>query len=293
MISKFKNTIKLCLFFITLSLLSCNDSTSKLPAYLFIDNVEIETNIFSQGAPTHNISDIWVYSNGNPIGVFNTGELIPILSDDYSNTEISLFAGIRENGIKQSIQIYFLYSEIDINQELIPGSIDTIQPVFKYVDHAKFVFIENFENSNIFNKDLDGNSQTSITISDNNPLTGNYSGEIILTKDNPNIDVTSSAYFNNLPNNGELVYVELDYKCNTEFRFGLIGKDNSTGQEYPYSIIYIKQKEDWNKIYINLTKIIQDSDLDAYKCFFSAIHNEEIDTSKIYLDNVKLLYSEK
>lgn len=293
MISRSLNIINFCLLLVVFLFLSCNDNTSKLPAYLYIENIEIETNIFSQGAPTHNITEIWVYANGNPIGVFNKGEVIPILTDDYSNTDISLFAGIRENGIKQGIQIYFLYREIELNHELTPGSIDTIRAVFKYVDHSNFVFIESFENSNIFNKDLDGNSETNITISNQSPLTGNYSGEIILTEENPNIDVTSSAYFSNLPNNGELMYMEFDYKCNTELRFGLIGKDNSSGQEYPYSIIYLKQKEDWNKIYINLTKIVQDSDLDAYKFFFSAIHNEEIDTSKIYLDNVKLLYSEK
>ena len=279
-------------FFIILIQYSCNNTEAKIPAYIYIDNIELETNIVTQGAPTQNITDIWVYVDGAAIGVFDKQQLIPILADDFQNTEIILVPGIRDNGIKQDIQNYFLYKEITLNKNLEPGIIDTIDAVFRYVDHAEFVFIEDFENGNIFNKEVDGDEYTSIKITGDNPRSGKKCGIIELTKDHDLLEATTKLDYYNLPKKGNLVYLELDYKGNNEFVVGISGKDTG-GNEYKSDFILLKQQDKWNKIYLNLTKEIQKSGLQSYKIYFRAQYNDKNETSTIFLDNIKLLYSQR
>jgi len=292
MIYKFKIKFTFLLIFTILTLYSCNETEAVIPAYIYINNVSLETNNSTQGAPTQNITDIWVYVDGLSTGVFNKQQLIPIISDDYSTTEILLVPGIRDNGIKQDIQNYFLYKEIKLTNNLKPGEIDTISAVFQYVDHADFVFIEDFENGNIFNKDIDGDSYTSINISENNPRSGEKCGIIQLNTEHNHIETTTKFFYYNLPKSGNLVYLEMDYKGDNEFVVGISGKD-ITGNEYKSDFILLKPQESWNKIYLNLTKEIQDSGLESYRIFFKAQHNDTNETTTIFLDNIKLLYSQK
>ncbi len=290
----YKFTIKFIsiLLFIILIQYSCNDPEAKIPAYIYIDNIELETNNATQGAPTQNVTDIWVYVDGVSIGVFNKQQLIPVLADDFQSTEIILVPGIRDNGIRQDIQNYFLYKEITISENLEPGIIDTIDAVFRYVDHAKFVFIEDFENGNIFNKEVDGDEYTSIRISENNPRSGKKCGIIELNNEHNSLETTTKADYYNLPEKGNLVYLELDYKGNNEFVTGISGKDIQ-GNEYKSDFILLKPQEKWNKIYLNLTNEIQAAGLESYKIFFRAQYNNTSETTTIFLDNIKLLYSQK
>ncbi len=290
----YKFTIKFIsiLFFIILIQYSCNDTEAKIPAYIYIDNIELETNNATQGAPTQNVTDIWVYVDGVSIGVFNKQQLIPILSDDFQSTDIILVPGIRDNGIRQDIQNYFLYKEITISEHLEPGIIDTINAVFRYVDHAKFVFIEGFENGNIFNKEVDGDENTLIRISENNPRSGKKCGIIELNNEHNSLETTTKLDYYNLPKKGNLVYLEMDYKGNNEFVAGISGKDIH-GNEYKSDFILLKPQEKWNKIYLNLTNEIQAAGLESYKIFFQAQYNNTSETTTIFLDNIKLLYSQK
>ena len=290
----YKFTIKsiFILFFVILFQYSCNDTGAQIPAYIYIDKIELETNNAIQGAPTQNITDIWVYVDGLSIGVFNKQQLIPILSDDFSNTEVILVPGIRDNGIRQDIQNYFLYKEISLKGNLKSGVIDTMNAVFKYVDHADFIFIEDFENSNIFNKDIDGDNFTSIKISKKNPRSGKKCGIIELDTQHKYLETTTKIGYYNLPKSGNLVYMEMDYMGDNEFVVGISGKD-IYGNEYQSDFIQLKSQENWNKIYLNLTKEIQESALESYKIFFKAQYNGKSETTTIYLDNIKLLYSQK
>lgn len=270
---------------------SCDKNTkAEVPAFLYVDSIEIKINKASEGAPTHNITELWVYSDGKAVGVFNKGELIPIIIDDYKNPKIEIFAGIRANGSRSEIETYYLLNEILINKPLIPGEIDTISAVFQYEPDTKFVFVEDFENGNIFLKDLDGDKNTNIVNSSIDPATGKLCGRIELTEDKSVIAVTSSQEYFDLPKNtGNKVYLEIDYKNNTEFYIGIIGKEFD-GTSHKVDIIFLKQKEDWNKLYLNLTNTIQNSALNSYQIYFRANHNDENTTSVIQLDNIKLLY---
>lgn len=287
-----KNITLFSLLIIFFSITSCSDESASIPSYIYIDDAKIETNGSSEGAPTDNITDIWVYVNNFAIGVFNEQKLIPILSDANGESEIILIAGIRDNGIKENIQQYYLYDQLKITQNLKNGKIDTINAVFKYSDKVNFVFIEGFESGNIFNRDIDGDTYTNISITSESPRSGNRCGMIKLNSEHPEIEVTSGIEYNDLPDKGNLTYLEMDYYGSNEFIVGVSGKDKQ-GNEYKSDFIALKSKDQWNKIYLNLTNTIQDSGLESYRIYFKAYFNNTKESTNIFLDNIKLLYSQK
>ena len=272
---------------------SCNkDNEATLPAYIYIDSVVLKTKPSLQGAPTHNISEFWVFADGKPLGAFAKDKIIPVIADDYNNVELQIFAGIRENGIKSNVNTYYLYKDFNIKKALKQGEVDTIDVVYEYVDYAKFVFIEGFENSNIFTVDEDEDPLTKIELTKEEVCSGQFSGKIVLTKEHNKFIATSQLDYYEIPTKGNLIYLELDYKGDIPFIIGVSGKDES-GNEYKQDIILLKNKENWNKIYLNLTNTIQESALQSYRIYFSALHNEKADTSLLYFDNIKLLYSDR
>ncbi len=267
---------------------SCNKSTEAvIPAYIFIDTVGLSTDEYIQGAESQSITELWVYVDENPIGVFNKKELIPIIPDDYSKPNIKIYAGIRSNGAKDNIEIYFLYKNIEFNEALTPGAIDTIAAIFKYDNFSKFVFIEGFEKGNIFNKVKTGN--TKIQITEENAVYGKKCGLISLDAEHKSIEVTTKKDYFDLPTQGNKVFFEIDYMCNTEFVIGISGKDQFSN-EYSQDLIIMKKKDNWNKLYLDLSYSIKKAELTSYRIYIKVIHPEDLDKSKVYIDNLKLVY---
>lgn len=284
--------IKYILIIIILELfLSCGIGfdAAETPSFLYFKNIELKTKNQTEGAPSHNITELWVYADGKFLGAFSKEQLIPVISDN-EKVDIFIGAGIRENGIKNSFSQYFPLQGINYKLNNNPGSIDTLDAIFNFAGNTQFVFIEDFENGNIFNNDLDKNPATSVAVSKTDPFSGQNCGYISLDKINNLIEVTSSAEFFKLPTSGKTVFLEIDYKCNIPFVIGLTGKDISNNKEYSSDIILLSEKETWNKLYLNLTDKIRQSGLGLYKINFRAEHDNKIDKSEISLDNLKLLY---
>ncbi len=94
-----------------------------------------------------------------------------------------------------------------------------------------------------------------------------------------------------LPKVGTPVYVELNYKCNTAFQVGVIANYDQP-PVIIQSILTINPKLEWNKIYIDLTSaIINTQNADSHKVFISMrrdINSNEI--AELYVDNFKIIY---
>ena len=76
-----------------------------------------------------------------------------------------------------------------------------------------------------------------------------------------------------MPQVGAPVYIELDYKCNHDFMVGAY-------INYPFSVVnrellWVTPKEDWNKIYINMTQTVSQS-----------IDNNSINAIKLIISRV-------
>jgi hypothetical protein len=86
---------------------------------------------------------------------------------------------------------------------------------------------------------------------------------------------------------GREVYLELDYKSDVFFEVGLIYTKNSTPESY-YKIT-ISPKEEWNKIYINLSNEAGILRAEDYRVYFKINKLADGTTATTYLDNIKLV----
>lgn len=260
-----------------------------MPHYIYFNSVELITKVTTQGAPSHDISDLWLFVDGKWLGTFDIKKPIPVISNENS-ISIIVFAGIRANGSRQDARQYFLMNDISFELQYEEGAIDTIDAVFEYSDNTSFAFSEGFESGNIFTNILDSDPETVITVTQENPGFGLYCGKATLDQDHDRIIVTSSGDYYELPTAGNMVFLEMDYKTNSELIVGLIGKDPIGGVEFSTELIYLKTQENWNKLYLDLTPSLRESGYSYFKIFFKSEHNEENEKSEIFFDEIKLLY---
>lgn len=279
---------RLLFLVLAISILSCNPDEQD-PSFIFVDQFSFSTGP-GEGTDSEKFTEIWAYANDQVIGVFDLPARIPVLNQ--GNTEISLFAGIKNNGISTTrIKYPFIEGEY-YNLNLTPLSVDTLRPQFKY-----------FEDLDIEQKDFDGNTPNMIPLSSNQgnlsmisndervfegERCGYYtlpSGSALLSfKDDQNLQLTSGA----------VSFLEMNYSCNSRFSVGLIA--NQSGVETKKLVVVINPTTEsstqpvWNKIYIDLGYIVQQSPGTAYfETFFEATPLSTGQEVTLFLDNLKIV----
>lgn len=279
---------RLLFLVLAISILSCNPDEQD-PSFIYVDQFSFSTGP-GEGTDSEKFTEIWAYANDQVIGVFDLPARIPVLNQ--GNTEISLFAGIKNNGISTTrIKYPFIEGEY-YNLNLTPLSVDTLRPQFKY-----------FEDLDIEQKDFDGNTPNMIPLSSNQgnlsmisndervfegERCGYYtlpSGSALLSfKDDQNLQLTSGA----------VSFLEMNYSCNSRFSVGLIA--NQSGVETKKLVVVINPTTEsstqpvWNKIYIDLGYIVQQSPGTAYfETFFEATPLSTGQEVTLFLDNLKVV----
>src|SRR5688572_10501188 len=104
------------LFFLILSMVapSCKKKyESATPAFFIKPSSVIVDTSAGQGSDSHNISDLWLYVNGQFQGAYPMDATLPILSDN-KIASISLFAGIRNNGISTTRIPWQFYEVLEL-----------------------------------------------------------------------------------------------------------------------------------------------------------------------------------
>jgi len=279
---------KYCLFAIVvlaLSLVGCEVS-GPIPAYVHIENFDLNTSV-GQGTASERITEGWFYANGEFLGAYSLPADVPVIAE--GNTEIIVFPGIKVNGIVSTPDIYPLYDRYELNIDLKPTITDSIAPKTQYINASNFPFIEDFETSNAFIDDLDGNPETRVEVTSTDVFEGAHSAYIRLDSENSYIEAASLPVIENLPTNNSPVFLEFNYKNNVEFGVGLVGVAQG-GTSGKVIILGLREKEDWRKMYLELTPSLSASDLPAYQILISASHNSENTVSEIYLDNFKIVH---
>jgi hypothetical protein len=175
--------------------------------------------------------------------------------------------------------------------DLDPAEVDSIKPLTEYKSEVQFAFIEDFESAHLFIDDQDEDPQTEMVITNTEVFEGTGSGRITLTTDHDLIEVATITRYSEVPTNGSPVYLEMDYKNEIAFAVGLIGHQSGMIPA-TYYIITLRPRDFWNKIYINLTDALNQSDLAEYQIVFLSSLDEDLDEGNIYLDNIKFLYLE-
>ena len=258
--------------------ISCKKD-DKIPSYLKVNNVNLNYNQ-NFGSITENITDVWVYIEDNLQGIYEIPVEFPVLEEGIKNIRVK--AGIKANGIASTRIQYPFYSSFLDTIDLLKDETIEIFPTFSYND-AFDAIIEDFENSGTT---VDSTISSEIDFTIVNEDENKYAFAEIVS---PLINFEIATQDLTLPQQGAPVYLELDYKSSTEF---LVGMYINYPQDVVKSeLVWVTSKQDWNKIYINLTQTVSESiGAQSFKVFFNMRRNDPSSNEEISLDNIKVLY---
>ncbi len=258
--------------------ISC-EKDDKIPSYLKVNNVNLNYNQ-NFGSITENITDVWVYIEDNLQGVYEIPVEFPVLEEGIKNIRVK--AGIKANGIASTRIQYPFYSSFLDTINLVKDETIEIFPTFSYND-AFNAIIEDFENSGTT---VDSTISSEIDFTIVNEDENKYAFAEIIS---PLINFEIATQDLTLPQQGSPVYLELDYKSSTEF---LVGMYINYPQDVVKSeLVWVTSKQDWNKIYINLTQTVSESiGAQSFKVFINMRRNDPSSNEEISLDNIKVLY---
>lgn len=270
------------IFFITCSK---EKYEATIPSYITINNITLTTNYNEEGSASSNITDAWVFINDDLVGVYELPATFPILKE--GDVELKVYAGIKDNGIAATRARYLLYDPHIEHINLVKEQTLVINPQVTYNSDVKFTWKEDFENASLsFLYHV--NSDTTIFKQNGTVKEGSYSGKIILESSMNFFEATSVSY-SNIPKNGTPVYFELDFKTNEPIVVGIYHDGDQ------YAKITLNVAENWKKIYINLTDLVNApvnaNDIKVFFGFQETANDPFLtDNPEVYIDNLKLVH---
>jgi hypothetical protein len=283
-----RSSIRLILFLPAIIFIASCDKfqgDQTIPSYIHIDNFTITTNM-SQGSSSSKISDVWIDVDYDLVGAFQMPSTFPVLKS--GRQLVSLWAGIKMNGIASSRIRYPFFQPDTMYVDLSEGKIINLSPSTTYYPSTVFVWMENFEQGGISMEKTAKSDTNMIRISDPQLVfEGGFSGAVYLDDAHPLVEVSTIDAWS-LPRDGTPVFLEMNYKTNNLFTVGVYGINSSTIIQQP--VIVLNHFDTWNKIYINLTPTVDGMTSAAeYKIFIGATKEDGVAQPAIYIDNMKLV----
>lgn len=302
---KIKNLFKTAgLFIIGMGFATCDliNPDEKIPAYLQIDEISVEpASGVVAGTLSSNITQARVTipdpEKGitNTIGTFSLPATVPVLLE--GDFEILVEPVIKANGNSFSLVAYPFYERIITQATLVPGEFINLELTTRYKEDSELRFEEDFESGSaeFFNRDLEPQSPNKIIGFEDGAFEGT-SGKIALNKDNAGFNIsTDFAFPIDLTETG-LIYLEMNYKTDIPIEVGIIGINGIGEENYVYEYV-IFESEEWNKIYLNLTELIQFLSEDNFRFvirgvipFDPATSDFSLESAEVLLDNIKLIH---
>ncbi len=265
----------------------CNliNPDEEIPSYIHIDTVKLFGKYDSVKSLSHNISDAWVFLDGNSyLGTFELPVTIPVLASGVH--EITIQAGIIENGISNTRVAYPFYSNYSIDIDLKSGQVDTLTPSFSYLGAGiTFLINEDFESPSMLFQETARNT-ASLKRSGEGMFEGNYSFRATLSPGDL-FEIESTGLFS-IPRN-KSVFMELNYKTDIQLSIGYFAINVSDNTQHGF--INLNPTDQWKKIYINFgTELTFEPINNNFKFFLGAINStSQNDSFTVYLDNIKMI----
>lgn len=270
-----------------IALTGCDkESGQKIPSYIHIDTIRMRENPnVDEGSISHNITDAWLYVDNQFIGVFELPATIPVLEE--GKKKVVVRPGIMMNGISSTRIPYPFFKEYTLESVMLEKEeIDTLQPVVEYVDDIAIPFREDFEGESLHMTYKD--SDTTFIIENNQPYEGIGSGKVVLEGSKLLFQAVSDTSYK-LPYQGQSVFLELNFKTNTNVSTGLIAITDQGENHRP--IVGLNPTDHWKKIYINLTHTIGSSyPTRNFKVFLSILRKDDEPEAEVYFDNLKVIH---
>lgn len=269
-------------------LFSCSVLEPALPtaSYIRIDSIPVTSDYATEGSNSNRVTDAWVIYDNEFLGTFPLPAEIPLIGT--GDHKIIVRAGIIENGISGTRSAYPKYESYDTTVNLTANQKTVITPVVRYQPGLGFPQIEDFDDASLSLVSTNTNyAELDITAAgDANAFEGN-SGKVTLDANHPIFEAASSQPFT-LPLSVP-TYVELNYKCDNEFRIGMfISTQSGVVQS---ELLTIKKSSEWKKIYISISDLggVQQSAID-YTFYIRADKSSSLVSGDLYFDNLKVIY---
>ncbi len=279
--------------FVVLAACDIINPAEDIPAYVYVESFQVNTDSRSEGTNSSKIEEVWLSVNGNFLGAYTLPALIPILESGMRT--LTLSAGIKDNGISATPEIYPFYDDYEVQLELRPNEVDTLRPIIGYRDNTRFAFIEQFEteDSHIFQDLRAGTTANRVQIVSEGGLEGN-SAYVQLNEDNPLVELATLNAYRDLTTRGFVAYLEVDFRSDVIVVFGVQGFRNGVPGTPIFDPGFLPGAT-WSKIYFNLSPLVFGNNFDEFKILFQAILPNEDGVfiqkdANIWLDNIKLVH---
>ena len=278
------------LMYVVVFAVGCNRADDDaLPAFIQADSFSFSTQNL-QGSNSNGISELWCYTDGNILGVVDTPVSLPILK--VGTQTITVFPGIKNNGMGTSRIRYPFYSSYDTTINVVPGETYRLTPRFNYLSTALIDATRNFEAGNSF---AAASSNDGVMELLNDPLLA-ASGVRCVRMSLP----TSSSLISYLDESnialsaGNVAFMEMDYSCNNTFIVGVYVVQDGNSTKVPVLFLTPTQstgvdQPQWNKIYMDLGMIAsQYPSADAFRLYVECTRDEAT-VPVIFLDDIKIV----
>ena len=260
-----------------------------LPAFLHANSVDFST-LSLQGSNSSAISELWFYSDGDILGVVDTPVSLPLLK---SGTQtISVFAGIKNNGMGTSRIRYPFYTTYDTTLTVVAGEHYEIKPRYSYVSNVLIDATRNFEAGNSFVESSTNSGSIELL---NDPELAASGVRCVRMNLPPGAPLLSYLDETNVAlNAGEVAFLEMDYSCNNTFVVGVYTIDGSNSTKVP--VLYLTPTQavgndapNWNKIYMDLGLVAsQYPNINNFRLYVECT-SEEAAEPIIFLDDIKIV----
>lgn len=280
--------------FVVLIFNSCSlfDQEETIPGILIISSVEvIEDNPNFETCFGHKIRNIEVYVNGITQGIYPINAPIPIFEE--GSVDVEIFPLVYASGSSQNIEPHLFLQKESFSLDINFGEVVERDIVFEYQPNTVFRLTEFFGLGNQFNIDIDDDEENTLTVVMDDYCQDNQVGQFVLDTATNLAIVTTPSLLENLTS--DQAYLELDYYSELDMTISFaILQQNSTNLEIQ-DLYYIKPKLEWNKLYINMTDFIRQSNGIKFQMYLSAslpLADEDGNTvysGKAYLDNIRIL----
>ncbi len=283
--NSFHKLIWLALLFLS----SCKlfDSEDIVPAYIEINDFDFEITNNEQGLPVIKVEEVFVFIDKQSIGVYPLPAKIPVITTGSEQT-VFIGAAVHQSGRQSSSVEYPFFERFEWVKLMEPEETYEIKPKFTYKTDTKFDFVEGFEEGNILVKDRDGNQNTSLEIV-NGGNQSNKSGRLRVTPDFAENAVSTGLNFFRSDNAGGSTYLEFDYRNDVELSVGIVTADDNRETETP--LIVLKPREEWNRLYLDITLLATSPEINSYTVFFRLLHDgSDTEDQSAWIDNIKLVH---
>ncbi len=287
--TKYRFSLFCCILLLSLLTVSCSKNSYKAdrPSYIEISSIDLTTNFATEGSNSHGITDAWVFVDDVSIGTYELPATFPLLEE--GTHRITIFAGIKVNGISIDRGIYPFFKPYELSLDLITGTTSTLNPTVSYYSGIEFAWKEDFNLGHSMVKSGLSDTMFILMSIDTLPALGANSAVIFLDQNNSYFEArTSQKYFT--PPQGFAVYLEISYKTTNVFSVGVY-KNTVTGTEKVNPFLNIRANSAWNTMYIELTDYMKvHTDAISFEVYFSAALETGLSSSTIYIDNAKLIH---